>query len=69
MTFRDPSNDRFPSPAQYKLGSPESRAAARAMADAKREPPRIILLGRRASDGKPIMIRIYKGGHTETIGG
>jgi hypothetical protein len=68
MNFRNSSaatND-FPSPASYGLGSPESRAAAQAMADAKREPPQVMLLGKRTSDGKPITILIYKGGHTET---
>jgi hypothetical protein len=37
-----------------------------AMADAKREPPQVTLIGKRASDGKMIKILIYKGGHTET---
>ena len=66
MTFRDslPTTDVFPSPAQYRLGSPGSRAAARAMADAKREPPQVVLIGRRASDSKMITILVYKGGHT-----
>ena len=59
----------FPSLAQYRLGSPESRAAARAMADAQREPPEVVLYGKRASDGKMVTILIYKGGHAETIEG
>jgi hypothetical protein len=36
------------------------------MADAKRESPQVLLIGKRASDGKLLTILIYKGGHTET---
>lgn len=47
--FRNSGN--FPHPSTFAIGSPESRAAARALADAKREPPKVILIGRRADDG------------------
>jgi hypothetical protein len=58
-----PATSGFPSPAHYGLGSPESRAAARAMADAKRGDAEMMLIGKRAGDGKVVKILVYKGGH------
>jgi hypothetical protein len=51
--------NNFPNPGRFLLGSPESRAAARAMADAKREPPKVIVWDCRHSDGKLVRIDIY----------
>ena len=56
----------FGSPAKYALGSPESRAAARALADAKRESPKIIMIGRREPDGRRINVLLYEGGQMIT---
>ncbi len=65
MHNSQPTNG-FPSPANYVLASAESRAAARAMADAKRESPEVILIGKRASDDKVIHILVYNNGHSVT---
>jgi hypothetical protein len=55
------ADDRLPSPSGFPLGSPRSRAAARALAGSRIKSfiqVEIIHIGRRDSDGLPSMRRI-----------